>query len=300
MDAHRLPLAWPIDKMIKALIRIVLLGINPLVLIGAFWFVDLGDTSLIYLPILGICTLILGGTLGIVAAKLLKLNRPQTGSMFVTGAFVNIGSFGTLFCFLFLGEASVAFAALFRLFEELIYYTVAFPIAKAYGSSDENVKKKSALKKIITDPFIMITFSAIVIGGTLNVSPLERPEFYGSLNQVLVPLSSFLLVIPVGFAMRFGSVKGYLKESFSASVIKFLLVPLTITSTAYFLGLGDMHNGMVLGVILILSAMPPAVSSLVPPQLFKLDVDLANSSWLVNTGLLIVILPILYMIVSLL
>ncbi|WP_157800987.1 AEC family transporter [Bacillus solitudinis] len=285
--------------MLKYTIRLVLLGLNPIVLIGAFWFVQLTDKSLIYLPILGVCTLMLGGALGIAAAKTLKMNRAQTGSMFVTGAFINIGSFGTLFCFLFFGEASLAYAALFRLFEELIYYTVAFPIARAYGETVKTEEKKTAAMKILTDPFIMITFSAIVIGGCLNMSGWNRPEFYGTLNAVLVPLSSFLLVVPVGFAMKFKSVRGYLKESFIVSTIKFFFVPLTITTIAYFAGVGNLHNGMVLGVVLILSSMPPAVTSLLPPQLFKLDVDLANSSWLINTGLLIVVLPLLYVIVNL-
>ncbi|MFC0471334.1 AEC family transporter [Halalkalibacter kiskunsagensis] len=299
VESQRLPASLGIGRILKLLVRFVLLGINPLILIGAFWIVDLSEFNLIYLPILGVTTIILGGLLGIAVGKLLKLNRAQTGSLFVSGAFVNLGSFGTLFCFLLFGEASLAFVALFRIFEEFVYYTVAFPIAKAFGTKQGEEDNRSVILKILKDPFIIVSFTAIVIGGCLNLSSLERPIFYGHLNQTLVPISTLLLLIPIGFSMNFKSVKGYLRESFFISAIKFVIVPGIITTMAFLFGMGEMHNGMVLGVILVLSAMPPAVSSLIPPQLFKLDVDLANSSWLLNTALLFIVLPILYFVVQL-
>ncbi|MFH5184040.1 hypothetical protein ACHHV8_16140 [Paenibacillus sp. TAB 01] len=54
---------------------------------------------------------------------------------------------------------------------------------------------------------------------------------------------------------------------------------------------------MVLKVILILTAMPPAFTSLVPPQLYQLDTDLANSSWLFNSAMLLLVAPMLYLVV---
>ncbi|KYG30724.1 AEC family transporter [Alkalihalobacillus trypoxylicola] len=290
----------PLDRVLKGLLSFVLLGINPIILMGAFWHVELNDQRLFLLPLLGILTLSLGGVLALGLSKIYKLKNAQTGSMFVSGAFINIGSFGTLFCYLFLGEAGIAYAAMFRLFEELFYYSVCFPIAKAFGEkgNKRDMSGQKAWKRFIFDPFIMITFLAILIGGGLNISDFSRPDFFEPLNQWLVPLSSFLLVIPLGFSMRLTAVRRYLKESLSLSAVKFVVVPITIVSLALLVGMGEIYNGLLVKVILILSCMPPAVSSLVPPQLYKLDVDLANANWIVNTALLIIVLPILYFLIQ--
>jgi predicted permease len=45
--------------------------------------------------------------------------------------------------------------------------------------------------------------------------------------------------------------------------------------------------------------MPVAFSALVPASIYDLNLDLANSCWLVTTLSLIVILPLLFYIISL-
>lgn len=330
-------------------VRIALIGIGPVILIGAFWFVELDNIKLITLPMLGIFSIVIGGIFAILLARMQKLSRAKTGSMFVQGAFTNIGSFGTLFCLVFIGEGSLAFVAMYRLFEEFVYYLVGFPIAKMYGqekkpsrsvqregdvdrakseiaagkntdsdrspmvqlndepsdepSSDEQEKKTDRLKEIllrlVKDPFIMASFLAIVIGGVLNMSPWERPEFYGTLNEWLVPIMVVFLMISIGYNMRLKAIGGYVRECLSISAVKFVLVPITCVAIAYLLGLGQIgEDQIVLKVILILSAMPPAFISLIPPQLYKLDIDLANSSFLFNSAALVVVLPILYWIIG--
>jgi len=292
---------WPsskatIEKSISGMTKSALLVLNPLVLIGVFWIVDIQQASLYYLPILGILCLVLGGLFAVGFAKAMKLDSKKTGSMFISGTFYNWGSFGMLFCFMILGQQSLVFVTMFRLLEELIYYTVAFPMAKIYGSKQQDGKKtvKTSGLRIFADPFILTAVSAILIGGTLNISSLGRPDFYEMLINILVPLAILMLVIPVGYHMRFMAAQNYLKESLSISIVKFIMVPICIVPIAFAIGLGDMYDGMLIKVILIMSAMPPAFMSLIPPKLYGLDVDLANSSWLISTGLLIIVLPVLY------
>jgi hypothetical protein len=43
--------------------------------------------------------------------------------------------------------------------------------------------------------------------------------------------------------------------------------------------------------------MPVAFNALIPPSLYNLDLDLANSCWLVSTSLLIFVLPALYLVI---
>jgi len=92
--------------------------------------------------------------------------------------------------------------------------------------------------------------------------------------------------------MRFRRVRGYLRESAAVAAIKFALVPILATALAHSAGLGTVEDGLPLKVVLILSSMPVAFNALIPPSIYDLDLDLANSCWLVTTALLIVVLPI--------
>jgi predicted permease len=291
----RISSAISLENIMGWMTKTVFIIINPLIMIGAFWNVILVDAKMFLLPLLGILSLILGGLFAVGISKIQNLDRSKTGSMFVSGSFSNMGNFGTLFCFMFLGEESLVFVAMFRLLEEFVYYSFGFPIAKLYGK-DESVRQRIFVK-LLTDPFIMATLLAILIGGTLNFSPIVRPEYYGSLLDVLVPLGTVLLVITVGYNMRITALHGYIKESFSISAVKFIMVPLCIVPIAYLFGIGNLYDGMVLKVILILTVMPPAFVSLVPPKLYGLNIDLANASWLINTALIILLLPALYLVV---
>ncbi|MFC5449195.1 AEC family transporter [Paenibacillus aestuarii] len=288
----------PLDLFLKKTIQWVLLIVSPFIITGAFWTVKLDSLKLIELPVLGVLTLVIGGLLAVGVSKFQKLDRAKTGSMFVSGSFTNMGNFGTFFCFVFIGENSLPYIALFRLLEEFLYYSVGFPIAKSFGDKERIEGDKSPLRYLTSNPFILISSLAIVWGCLLNMSGMERPAIYGTMISYMVPLSTFLIVIPIGFNINFTALRSYIKECYSISLVKFVAVPLIITALGYVLGIGQIHDNMVLKVMLILSAMPPAFTSLVPPQLYKLDTDLANSSWLFNSGMLILVAPILYLVLQ--
>jgi hypothetical protein len=62
------------------------------------------------------------------------------------------------------------------------------------------------------------------------------------------------------------------------------------------------HQGLLsesgLRVAVILSAMPVAFNSLIPPSLYHLDEDLANSCWIATTCCLLILVPALYFLVG--
>jgi hypothetical protein len=288
----RLPLS--IDALRKSLQRGALLFVNPVAIVGAVWVVNVGSVKLAALPLVGVFALLAGGALALTAAKLLNLGHKKTGALFGCGSFTNIGSIGALVCFVVLGEAGFALVPIYKMFEELFYYAVGFPIAKYFsgkGAAEEEGTGWRA-KRLLRDPFILTALASILIGGLLNFSGLERPAFYGALNRILVPLGTVMLLTSIGLAMRFRRVRGYLRESAAVAAIKFALVPILAMALAYSAGLGTVEDGLPLKVVLILSSMPVAFNALIPPSIYDLDLDLANSCWLVTTALLIVVLPI--------
>ncbi|MBT8328402.1 MAG: hypothetical protein KJN87_01760, partial [Desulfofustis sp.] len=117
----KLPL--PIDDLRKLLQKVALLFLNPVAIVGAIWVVSIKNVNLIALPFVGLFALLTGGALALGVARMLSLAPQKTGAMFGCGSFTNIGAIGALVCFVFLGEAGFALVAIYKLFEELFYYS---------------------------------------------------------------------------------------------------------------------------------------------------------------------------------
>ncbi|OGQ08578.1 MAG: hypothetical protein A2026_12150 [Deltaproteobacteria bacterium RBG_19FT_COMBO_46_12] len=288
-----------LDQLRRILLKTALLFINPITVIGAIWVIELKDPRIVTLPFLGMGAIFLGGLLALWFSKLLQLERKQTGSLFTCGSFTNLGTMGGLVCYIFLGEIGFGLVYIYRLFEEFIYYTVGFPIAKLYGSASvEREGFLNQLRKLVSDAFILVSLCSLVLGSLFNLSGLKRPELYQTVNSIFIPLGALLLIISIGLTMKISKVQDYLKECMAVSVIKFLIVPAVMTSLAFLLGYHEMVGGHLIKVVILLSSMPVAFNALIPPSLYDLDVDLANSCWLFSTSLFIIILPVLYLMIN--
>jgi predicted permease len=284
-------LSIPIDGLRKLLQRIALLFVNPVAIVGAIWVVSLKNATLAALPFIGLFALLAGGVLALGAARMLKLTPQKTGALYGCGAFTNIGSIGALVCFVFLGEMGFALVPIYKLFEELSYYSIGFPIAKYYSSTTKEERVGDRLKSLSRDPFILVALSSIITGGLLNFTGIDRPEFYRTIIAVFVPLGTIMLLTSIGLALKFRRVRDYLRECVSVSIIKFIFVPILTASLAYMIGFGKIDAGLPLKVVMILSCMPVAFNALIPPSIYDLDLDLANSCWFFTTSLLIFVLP---------
>ena len=147
------------------------------------------------------------------------------------------------------------------------------------------------MAEISKDPFVRAAFGAFICGLTLNLSGIPRPTFFEALNGFFVPRRTFILLVSIGLGMRFSSVGNYIVEGLLIALVKFVAIPLIAVTSAFVLGLGDINDGLPLKVVLIASSMPVAFTALVAASIYDLDLDLANSCWLITTGSLVVVLP---------
>lgn len=286
-----------IIKLRKKLQAFAILFVNPLAFGGAIWALDLGDLRIFALPFLGAFAIIFGGLLAYIAAKPLGLNKKQTGVYVICGSFTNIGSIGSLVTFMILGEAAVAMLPFYKLFETFIYFGIGFPYAKSMSASvteDEGLVVR--IWNVVTDRFVVVAMASIFGGLALNLMGVQRPGFFSTLIRFLIPLGTLLLLSSIGMAMRFGRMRGYLREASVMSLIKFLLVPSSVYVLGSLIGLGFVDCGLPLKVSVVLASMPVAFTALVPPTLYGLDVDLANTNWFMTTMLLLVVVPVLSLI----
>jgi predicted permease len=285
------------DRLRKVILQSVLLLFLPVTVIGAVWTMKINDPRVATLPFLGAFSLLSGGALAFGLSKILNLTGPQTGTLLVCGLFTNTGAIGGLICYVFLGETGFGLVPIFRLFEEVIYYAIGFPVARLYSRrGQENPEAPYRFRRVLFDPLIIVSVLSLLAGGVLNLSGCPRPEFYRNLNALLIPMTTIAFLFSIGLAMKISALRYYLKECMGISMIKFVIVPGTVTALGLLLGYRHIGEGLLLKAAVILSSMPVAFMALIPPTLYDLDTDLANSCWLITTGLLVIVLPVLFFI----
>lgn len=283
----------------KKLQSMALLYVNPVAFLGAIWALDMKDIRIIVLPFIGVFAIALGGILGYLASRLLKLGRKQTGVFITCGSFTNIGSIGSLVTYILLGENGFAMVPFYKLFEGVIYYSVGFPIAKSMSNSlSVNESLSQRVRDVLTDRYVIVALISMLSGLMLNIAGINRPLIYARINSLLIPVGTLLLLSSIGMAIHFGRILSYMREAGVISIIKFLLVPLAVYILASFFGLNNIDHGLPVKVSVILASMPVAFTALIPPTLYDLDVDLANAAWFFTTALLVVVIPALSIIIN--
>jgi len=299
--SRRLILPLPVVDVRRLLQKVGLLFFMYFSFMATVWIIRIDNLRLVVLPAIGLFILLFGGILALGFARVLKMTRKQTGSYFACGSFSNIGSIGALVVFVFLGEEAFAYVPLYRLFEEVFYFTIGFPIAKYFSPDDEGAPNETMalrLKRVFSDIFVVGALASITIGGGLNLAGAERPEIFGTLNAVFIPVGTLILLVSIGMAMRFSSIGHYVRECAAIAGIKFVILPVTACLVGYLSGLGATHEGLPLKVVLILSSAPVAFTALIPPSIYDLDLELSNACWLTSTLALFGVLPVVYLLIQ--
>ncbi len=286
------------ETIVFRLRDVAFFGMGPLLTIIAMWMVDISNISIIAVPFLGLGALLFGSFAALAASSVLKHTRKQKGAMFASGSCSNIGTIGALLCFTFFGEAGFAYTALYKIFELPYYYLVLYPIARGFSDQAASAKTENKLLRLLKDPIIVLYFSGILIGFLLNFFHVPLPAVFREISSYLVPVSSLLMITAIGYTMRFSKIGHYLKEITAISIIKYLLTPTLIITVSLILGLDKIANGILFASLVFLSALPSGFNSLIPAQLYHLDIDLANSNWIVTTGLLVIVVPVIWLFVG--
>lgn len=280
-----------VDNIRKKMQSLAIFGLLPFSAMLSLWGLPQPHPGLLFLPLLGLLSYIVGGSLALLFAKLVNLSRPQTGSFYCCGSFTNLGAVGGLVCLLFLGENTIALVALYRLLEEIFYFGIAFPVARQYGPQAAEMRFSFAV--FLHNPLLPVIILALAAGILLNIYHVPRPPVLGSVASFAMLAATFIFLFAIGLTLHISRIGKNLRPALIMCVIKFVGSPLVIVPFAFLLGLGALENGIVIKTVAILACMPVAMTALVPPSLFDLDLDLANTCWIITTAGLVMVLPAL-------
>ncbi len=294
IKANLFSLPIQIPTLRRGIQKAALWFFSPIPVVGAIWLIRINDLRIVTLPFIGVGILLTGGLLGWLVGMTGRCNRSQVGTLYCCGSFSNIASMGSLVSYLFIGEKGFALLTLFKMFEEIIYYGIGFQIARYYGAeSDGNESFKKKLRQAFSDPFVIIAVGSLSIGGILNLSGIQRPMFYETLMAIFIPAGVVLLLVSIGLGLNLRRI-GYLREVLLISGIKFVVLPLLAGIVSIFLGMKSIYGGLPMKAVLLGASMPVAFNAVVASSLYDLDLELANSCWLITTLGMVLVLPCLH------
>lgn len=279
-----------ISRDIKLISMFVL---NPIPVLDSFWRLPLSSGVLYLLPLLGLLSLAVGAVGALAVNRLFHIPPQRAASVFVAAMFTNIVSFGGLTAYVFFGYEAYGLVMLINMFVSFTYYAVGFPISERIAAGAQNPFAISP-RLLLERPYLLIPILSMAAGVILNVTGAPQLHWLNILSSVLIVLVSAILGLSIGLTLWFSRLKEYRFEVFLVAIIKFALVPLVLVPVGLLVGLPSVMGGLPFRVLCIVAFMPVAFNALVPPALYGFDLDLANSAWIVTTGALVVLLPVMF------
>lgn len=266
-------------KLFDTLIVLNITSIFPLLSLFSLWGVHLNPQYL-WLPFLGVFQQLIPGLAGYLLGGKRLTSPDEKGSFVISGLLSNRATMGALSVFILLGVQAYALAQLVVIFEPLVTFAVAFPLAQHYqrlSNGEEGNKFK------LGDLFNrnMIPLVAVMIGLVLNYSGLPRPAFGGNVFPYLIHLNGWSALLPVGYSINFSGIRKQLKPAWGLAGIKFLVAPAATLLLLY----PFMHEMLVVKVLLILSFAPAAIFSVLAAKIYKLHVNLTVAAFVLTTAL---------------
>ncbi|PWI32260.1 hypothetical protein DI392_16435 [Vibrio albus] len=286
------------SKLSLAATKIALMSLIPFSVFISLWQLEQMRMELFYLPVIGASVILSGALVGKIVSAKLSLTDKQAAAIVPVASMYNLGALGNLIVFSILGEDGVAVLALFKLFEELIYFGGIFPYAKSKSQDAE--MRATQNKRVWKDPIFLIALTAVSSGLLLNLAGIERPQFLYSFTYWMIPLGTFLLVFSVGLTFNLKGGKIWRNLAIATALGRNIAAVTVVIVLLTVFGLWQVDDRLVSSVCLILAVMPTAFMSTLPSVLYDLDNDVANTGWIASYGVSAAVIPLMLLYVTVL
>lgn len=274
------------SEVFDRLMIIAVVSVAPVMAVLSLWVIHL-KLSLLWMPVLGVAMQMVPGLIGVVRGKKFT-NALERGSFVLSAMLSNRGVVGMLSLFILYGEQGYAYMRLTILFAPIVVYLICFPMAGRYERGARPVpRKRVGLVRVLFNPNY-VPGVGVVIGFALNLMGVERPAVLGEVFPYMVHLTAWVFLIPIGASIELREMNRYWRSVSELLLLKFILNPLIITLLALLVGL----RGKELVSVGVLASTPTAIFAPVTAKLFRLNVHLAMSAFVLTTVVyLVAVLP---------
>ena len=261
----------------------------PLLGILSIWTMKI-NVGFIWLPVLGVVMQIVPGILAFILVKKKFNNSLEQGSYILASMLSNRGTVGLLSIYILFGEEGYTLGRLVMLFNSFVIYLLCYPLAQ-YFYQKENIlfQRRISFKSLFLNR-TQLPVLGVLIGLLLNVTGLPRPEFLKTSFDLLIRLSAWTSLLPVGYAMDFEAMKGYYRKTLELLGIKFILTPAVTLLLARLV----ISDPQILWTVGILSLAPTAVNAVVAAKINNINYHLPMASFISTTLVyLLIVFPII-------
>jgi predicted permease len=284
------------EHLAKKIMTAVLVSFNWLIALLVIWRMQL-SRQLIWLPIVGLCLMLISTALSAGLFHPLKLDRRSRLTLILAGGLSNRGYTGGAFvCYALFGADALALANIYLIFCLPAAYLVFLPFLKVRELRIKDSNAGFRLNQML-DPRCLV-IPAIVIAIILNLTNVKTPDFVLKFHiiDVFVYTASSLLFFAIGLQVKLSRLKNYINLYFPLAAVKFILTPAAAFLIIWLLTLtGRNLDSLVEKVIIVLSATPSAVLMVTMSNVFDLDGPLASALWVVTTAAFAaIVVPILF------
>jgi len=257
------------------------------VLFPALLLRTLGNQSLAGVPWPAML-LVVVGTLMLAASVLVSWHRirPSVSGPTFTSIFQGGVRFNTYIALAvaqaFFGPNGLAYAAVAAGFMIVLINLLCISAFSIWGAAGYS-GSAAFVREVFGNPLIL----SCVLGWFLSLSGIGLPGVSEDILEILGRAALPLGLLAVGAALKPESVRGHLQAIVTASVIQFVLKPLTVIGLVSTLGL----SGVSAGVLILLFITPTAPSAYILARQLGGDVETMSSIITFQTLLAFLLMP---------
>ena len=248
--------------------------------------------ELIWLPAFGVLMHILPGGLALLWGRRKYQSSLDYGSYTISGFLSNHVTLGSLSAYILYGEKGYAYTQMALLFNSLLMFGFAYPLAQHYRNQFDHGKGlKLDVRQIVFNRNQM-PLVGMIVGVLLNWLAVPRPQGFLPVFDLMVHFSAWTFLVPVGYSMDFGEVRQYWRDALDITIIKCAITP---ALTAVLAGL-LIQDPVAFRTLILLAAQPTAVNAVIAMKLFGLNLHLSVGAFVLSTAVyLLLIFPAFFL-----
>jgi predicted permease len=275
---------------IRRTMSAAIIGCDAPIALLAIWFLQM-DADTWKVPVVGALVGMIICGLGLGMARWRRMSLTDAAVFGLQSGMGNVGyTFGGVVCFMMWGLQGLAVEQIFTMMWPFFAFLFCFPIARHYGELAAAAAGGKACPAIPRWLLVLRTLRqslldlrslplyAATAGVVLNLAKAEPPHFVNDwhiIHAVMV-IGIFLQFGSIGMTVRASRIPVFWKAAVASAGMKFIVSPLVMLGLALAMGL----EGMQLYACVVLAASPTAVYSILMANLFGLNKDLANTTFI--------------------
>ena len=281
------------DKAANLLIRFNVIIVYTLLTMLSFWVLPV-SWELAWLIPYGMLFILVPGAIGALTFARSHKNLLNRGAYMMSSMVSNVGTLGGVCSYILYAETGFAYSQIIAACQNFLLVLLCFPLAQYYRDRHLAAAHTGGGRINWRQMFLswnQMSLLGMAIGLSLNLGGVPRPEALSELFSELVHFGAWTALMPVGFLINFSHMRYYYSRVWNLAVLRFVIMPAFIWFTSHFL----FSDPTLLHTLLICAAAPTAINAVLASRLYKLNVDLATTSFFTTTALfLFVIFPVMF------